>query len=87
MRGVALWCPRALLLASGPRRGGSGPAGGVACVQSASENLAAANSRIRDVDVAEESSRLTRSQILMQAGVSVLAQANQLPQVALKLLG
>jgi flagellin len=56
-------------------------------IQSASENLAAANSRIRDVDVAEESSRLTRSQILMQAGVSVLAQANQLPQVALKLLG
>ena len=56
-------------------------------IQSASENLAAANSRIRDVDVAEESSRLTRSQILMQAGISVLAQANQLPQVALKLLG
>jgi flagellin len=50
------------------------------------ENIAAANSRIRDVDVAEESSRLTRSQILMQAGVSVLAQANSAPQYALSLL-
>ena len=56
-------------------------------IQTASENLSAANSRIRDVDVAQESSGLARSQILMQAGVSVLAQANQLPQVALKLLG
>jgi flagellin len=56
-------------------------------IQSAGENLSAADSRIRDVDVAEESSKLTRSQILMQAGVSVLAQANQEPQVALKLLG
>ncbi|MBI5543441.1 MAG: flagellin FliC [Deltaproteobacteria bacterium] len=53
----------------------------------AAENISAANSRIRDVDVAEESSKLTRSQILMQAGVSVLAQANQAPQVALKLIG
>ncbi len=56
-------------------------------IQGASENISAANSRIRDVDVAEESSRLTRSQILVQAGISVLAQANQAPQVALKLLG
>jgi flagellin len=56
-------------------------------IQTASENLSAANSRIRDVDVAEESSSLARSQILMQAGVSVLAQANQVPQLALKLLG
>ena len=56
-------------------------------IQSAAENLSAANSRIRDVDVAEESSKLTRGQILMQAGVSVLAQANQAPQVALKLIG
>ena len=52
----------------------------------ASENLSAANSRIRDVDVASETSRLTKSQILMQAGVSVLAQANAVPQVALSLL-
>jgi len=51
------------------------------------ENLSAANSRIVDVDVAEESAALARSQILMQAGVSVLAQANQLPQSALGLLG
>jgi len=55
-------------------------------IQTASENLSAGNSRIRDVDVAEESSRLSRAQILMQAGISVLAQANQVPQLALKLL-
>jgi flagellin len=55
-------------------------------IATASENLSAANSRIRDVDVAEETSTMSRSQILMQAGVSVLAQANQLPQLALKLL-
>ncbi len=52
----------------------------------AQENLAAANSRIRDVDVATESSALTRSQILSQAGLAVLSQANQLPQSALSLL-
>jgi len=56
-------------------------------IRTASENIAAANSRIKDVDVAEETSALARSQILVQAGVSVLAQANQLPSVALKLLG
>ncbi len=55
-------------------------------IQSFSEALSAANSRIKDVDVAEETSRLARSQILQQAGVSVLAQANQTPQLALKLL-
>lgn len=59
----------------------------VATIQTASESLSAANSRIRDVDVAEETSKLARSQVLVQAGVSVLAQANQQPQVALKLLG
>ena len=53
----------------------------------AGENLSAANSRIRDVDVAQETSNLTRAQILLQAGVSVLAQANAVPQVALNLLG
>jgi flagellin len=52
----------------------------------ASENLSAANSRIRDVDVAAETSNLTRSQILLQAGTGVLAQANAVPQVALSLL-
>lgn len=51
------------------------------------ENLSAANSRIRDVDVAEESSELTKQNILQQAGVSVLAQANSSQQQALKLLG
>ncbi len=51
------------------------------------ENLSAANSRIRDVDVAAETVSMTRSQILMQAGVSVLAQANQLPAMALSLIG
>jgi flagellin len=59
----------------------------VATIQTASTNLSAADSRIRDVDVAEETSRLSRSQILAQAGISVLAQANQMPQMALKLLG
>jgi len=50
-------------------------------------NLAAANSAIRDVDVAEETSQLARSQVLLQAGASVLSQANQAPQLALSLLG
>lgn len=49
-------------------------------------NLSAANSRIRDVDVATETAALARNQVLSQAGVSVLAQANQLPQLALNLL-
>lgn len=55
-------------------------------IQQSSESLAGANSRIRDVDVAEETSRMARSQVMQQAGVSVLAQANQAPQLALKLL-
>jgi flagellin-like hook-associated protein FlgL len=59
----------------------------IANIQAFSESLSAANSRIKDVDVAEETSRMARSQILSQAGVSVLAQANQMPQLALKLLG
>jgi flagellin len=50
-------------------------------------NLSAANSSIRDVDVAEETSQLARSQVLLQAGTSVLAQANQIPNLALSLLG
>lgn len=53
----------------------------------ADENLTAANSRIRDTDVAAETSEMTRNAILMQAGVSVLGQANQVQQLALKLLG
>ena len=51
------------------------------------ENMSAANSRIRDADVAAESTEMVRNGILMQAGTSVLGQANQLNQLALKLLG
>lgn len=51
------------------------------------ENMTAANSRIRDADLAEEVSEMTKNNILMQAGVSVLSQANQSSQAALKLLG
>ena len=50
------------------------------------ENLAAAESRIRDVDVAAETAKLTRNQILQQAATSILAQANTQPQIALSLL-
>ncbi len=50
------------------------------------ENLSAANSRIRDVDIAAETSAMTSMQILQQAGVAVLAQANATPQLALQLL-
>jgi flagellin len=50
------------------------------------ENLTAAESRIRDVDIAEETASLTKYNILVQAGVSVLLQANQSPQIALTLL-
>jgi flagellin len=51
------------------------------------ENLASANSRIRDTDLAEEVSELTKHQILMQAGVSVLSQANSALKSTLSLLG
>jgi len=56
-------------------------------IANAVENLSAANSRVRDADVAEESARMARAQVLQQAAVSVTAQANQQPQLALKLLG
>ncbi len=49
--------------------------------------LLAAESRISDVDVATEMAALTRTQVLAQAGVSMLAQANMMPQMALSLLG
>jgi flagellin len=55
-------------------------------IQTMRLNLTAANSRIRDTDVAEEMAKISSKQILSQAGVSVLAQANQLPQLALNLL-
>jgi flagellin len=51
------------------------------------ENLAGAKSRISDVDVAQESAELTKQNILSQAGISVLSQANANPQMALKLMG
>lgn len=53
----------------------------------AQENLSAANSRIRDTDVAQASSEMVRNNILLQAGTSTLAQANQSNQLALKLIG
>jgi flagellin len=52
-----------------------------------SENLSASRSRILDADFAQETAQLSRNQIIQQAGVSILAQANQQPQVALALLG
>lgn len=56
-------------------------------LQVARENFKAAESRIRDVDVASEAAELTRLNILQQAGTAILAQANQQPQLALQLLG
>jgi len=56
-------------------------------IQTMRLNISAANSRIRDVDVASETSNLSRNQVLSQAGVSILAQTNQLPQMAFGLLG
>ncbi|GAA1256480.1 flagellin [Oryzihumus leptocrescens] len=56
-------------------------------VNVANENLTASKSRITDTDMAQEMTSFTRSQILQQAGVSMLAQANQMPQAVLKLLG
>lgn len=50
------------------------------------ENLTAAGSRIKDVDIASETAELTKNSILMQAGVSVLSQANSVPKMALSLL-
>lgn len=55
-------------------------------LQVTSENLSAARSRIQDADFAKETSEMTRTQILQQAGTSMLAQANQVPQNALSLL-
>jgi flagellin len=51
-----------------------------------SENLSASRSRILDADFAAETAALSRNQIIQQAGVSILAQANQQPQIALSLL-
>lgn len=59
----------------------------VSNLQITSENLTAANSRIRDADFAAETAELSRTQVLQQAGISILAQANQRPQQVLSLLG
>jgi len=56
-------------------------------LQNYSENLSASRSRIMDTDFASETASLTKAQILQQASTSILAQANQLPQSALSLLG
>jgi len=58
----------------------------IANLQVTSENLTAAESRIRDADIALETSIFTKNQILVQAGIATLAQANTLPQQALALL-
>jgi flagellin len=54
--------------------------------QSQLSNLAAAESRIRDADLASEAANLSKAQILLQAGVAALAQANSAPQQVLSLL-
>ncbi len=59
----------------------------IANLQNISENVSAARSRILDADIAAETSNMTKQNILQQAGVSILAQANQAPQLALSLLG
>lgn len=56
-------------------------------IQTMRLNISAANSRIRDVDVATETASLSRNQVLTQAGASILAQTNQLPQMAFGLIG
>jgi flagellin len=56
-------------------------------LETSSENLSASRSRIRDADFAEETAVFSRNKIVQQAGISVLAQANQQPNVALSLLG
>jgi flagellin len=56
-------------------------------LNTAAENLEAAGSRIRDVDMALEMANFTRHQILQAAGTAMLAQANLTPQSILKLLG
>jgi len=58
----------------------------IANLSTTSENLSASNSRIRDADFAQESAELARTQVLQQAGLSVLAQANGRPQQVLQLL-
>ena len=58
----------------------------IANIEISSENLRAANSRIRDVDYAAETARFTQSKILSSAGASVLTQANAMPEIVLQML-
>ena len=58
----------------------------ISIVDIQAENLQAAESRISDVDVATEMATMTRTQVLAQAGISMLSQANQMPQMAMSLL-
>jgi flagellin len=58
----------------------------ISVINNQAENLMAAESRISDVDVATEMAILTRTQVLAQAGVAMLSQANVVPQMALSLL-
>ena len=58
----------------------------IANLSNVSENISASRSRIIDADIAQETSSMTKNNILQQAGVSVLTQANQTPQLALSLL-
>ncbi|MBW2598439.1 MAG: flagellin, partial [Deltaproteobacteria bacterium] len=58
----------------------------IANLQSVSENVSAAKARIMDADFAAETANLTKAQVMQQAGVAMLAQANMLPQTVLSLL-
>jgi flagellin len=58
----------------------------IANLQTSSDNVSAARSRIRDADFAVETASLTRNQVLQQAGIAMLAQANALPNIILSLL-
>jgi flagellin len=60
--------------------------GSISSITNRAENLSAANSRILDVDIASETAELTKNNILQQAALSILAQANAQPQTALTLL-
>jgi flagellin len=58
----------------------------VSNIQSMRTNLSAANARIQDTDIAQETASMAKNQVLQQAGAAVLSQANQAPQIAMKLL-
>jgi flagellin len=58
----------------------------IANLAATSENLSAARSRIQDADFAQETSALTRAQVLQQAGIAMMAQANAVPNQVLQLL-